>query len=499
MMAKPTGFMEFTRAEAKSRPLVDSISDYSEFHGLFSEGVLVEQAARCMDCGIPFCHAGLVLEGESVGCPLGNAIPEVNDLVYRGLYKEAYARLRRTHPFPEFTGRVCPALCEGSCTLGEHEPPVAVKEIEHFLSAYAADMELFGAMPPARRTGRRVAVIGSGPAGLACADRLNQLGESVTVYERADRPGGLLMYGIPAMKLEKHVVTARVEQLQREGIEFVYGVEVGKDVEAESLIDDFDAVVLCCGATVAHKARAKNADADGVVLAMDYLTHATRLLLDDVQMYDNSYDAKGKDVLILGAGDTGTDCVATALRQKAKSIVQFQRSAQAPSKRSDKNPWPLWPRTLTTDYGHNEAIAVYGQDPREYQVSVKEILTDEDGKVRGVITVAYDTVYTDGRKTLQERPGSEQKRSCDMIIVAMGFAGPERLLPDALGLECDARSNVATLQEGSYRTSREAVFTAGDMHRGQSLVVWALKEGREAADEVHEYLKTLLPAKPSEA
>ncbi|MDR2108894.1 MAG: glutamate synthase subunit beta [Coriobacteriales bacterium] len=488
-MGKATGFMEYQRAQAPSRPLVEQIGDYAEFHGVYDQPTLQQQAARCMDCGIPFCHAGIVVEGASVGCPLGNVIPEINDLVYRGLYAEAYARLRRTHPFPEFTGRVCPALCEGSCTLGEHEPPVSIKEIEHYLDIFARERGVLAPRVPVVRTGRKVAVVGSGPAGLAAADALNRLGETVTVFERADRPGGLLMYGIPMMKLDKQIVLDRISILTQEGISFICNAEVGVTLKAESLLADFDAIVLAAGATRPLQTRAPGAHLDGVVAAMDFLTNATRGILDGEQAFDTKLSAAGRDVVILGAGDTGTDCVATALRQGAHSIVQFQRSAAPPDHRAADNPWPLWPRVQTTDYGHQEAIAVYGNDPREYGTSIKEIRAGRDGRVCSVITVGYDTSYRDNRKVLSERPGSERERTADMVIVAMGFAGPEPTLARALGLATDAAGSIELAAAGSYATSCPGVFVAGDMRRGQSLVVWALMEGRDAASEVHRYLE----------
>ncbi|MDR0346970.1 MAG: glutamate synthase subunit beta, partial [Coriobacteriales bacterium] len=333
-MDRQTAFLEFERAEAANRPIRERVRDYREFHELQPLEVLREQAARCMDCGVSFCHAGMRVDGLSIGCPLSNLIPEINDLIYRGLFDEAYDRLRRTNPFPEFTGRICPALCEGSCTLGEHEPPVTIKDLEHFLDKHAQVSGLLRPRVPATRTGHRVAVIGSGPAGLACAYQLNQLGESVTVFERADRPGGLLMYGVPTMKLDKSVIERRIEVMREEGVRFELGAEVGGNIPLQALLDEFDALVLCSGATVPRALEVPGSDFVGVAYAIDYLTNATRRLIDEGFDGDEVLDAKGKDVVIVGGGDTGTDCLATAIRQRARSVVQFQHNPRPPESRT---------------------------------------------------------------------------------------------------------------------------------------------------------------------
>ncbi|MDR2492862.1 MAG: glutamate synthase subunit beta [Coriobacteriales bacterium] len=487
-MGKPTGFLEFARADATGRGIAERVKDYHEFHTGLSPDTIMQQAARCMDCGVSFCHAGLSVDGLSIGCPLSNLIPEINDLVYRGMPSEAYARLRVTHPFPEFTGRVCPALCEGSCTLGEHEQPVAVKEIEHYLDAFAHAEGLAGARMPAVRTGRRVAVVGSGPAGLACADVLNQLGEDVVVFERAERPGGLLMFGIPNMKLDKQVVLRRIAVMEEEGVIFKNGFEVGRDIPVQELLGSFDAVVLCGGATVARMPDIAGTGLAGVVPAVRYLTNATRLLLDGTATEEgDTLNARDKDVIIIGGGDTGTDCVATALRQGAKSIAQFEITPKPCAERAPDNPWPLWPRVFKTDYGQHEAAAVFGEDPREYEISAKELVGGSVGEVVAVKTVRYEWVTSNGRFGPREIEGSEAVRNAGLVLVAMGFLGPERTLIDALGLDTDPRGNIKT-PEGSYQTSQEAVFAAGDMRRGQSLVVWSLMEGRDAAAECHAYL-----------
>ncbi|MDR1713406.1 MAG: glutamate synthase subunit beta [Coriobacteriales bacterium] len=477
-MGKPTGFLEFKRKEAKGRAIKKRILDYQEFHTLQPQEAYSQQAARCMDCGVAFCHAGAWVDGTSIGCPLHNLIPETNDLVYRGKLETAYLRLRKTHPFPEFTGRVCPALCEGSCTLGEHELPVTIKEIEHLLDEYAAEHGLIQPRQVAWRSGRKVAVVGSGPAGLACADRLNQLGESVTIFERADRPGGLLMYGIPNMKLDKSIVARRVEILHAEGIDFELGAEVGRAVPLQRLLDEFDAIVLCGGATVPRMLNVPGADLAGVSGAVSYLTNATRSLIDETYQGDKDLDAAGKDVIIVGGGDTGNDCVATAIRQGAKSITQFEIVAKPVEQRAADNPWPLWPRVFKTDYGQLEAISVFGSDPREFETSIVEI-TGKAGHVSGIKSMRY--------KNFQPIAGTEQKRPAGLILIAMGFLGPEKTLIEGLNLQTDARSNIATAP-GRYATSLKSVFAAGDMRRGQSLVVWALMEGRQCAEEVHAYL-----------
>ncbi|MDR3037424.1 MAG: glutamate synthase subunit beta [Coriobacteriales bacterium] len=486
---KQTGFLLFKRAEATNRPIRQRIRDFHEFHELQPVETLTEQATRCMDCGVSFCHAGMSIDGLSIGCPLSNLIPEINDLVYRGLLDEAYDRLRRTNPFPEFTGRICPALCEGSCTLGEHEPPVTIKDIEHFLDKHADANGLLQPRVPNTRTGHKVAVIGSGPAGLACAYQLNQLGEQVTVYERADRPGGLLMYGVPTMKLDKHVITRRIEVMQAEGVQFELNVEVGKGIALKELFDGFDAVVLCCGSTVARAMDVPGSGLNGVAYAIDYLTNATRALIDEDYAGDEVLDAKGKDVVIVGGGDTGTDCVATAIRQRARSIVQFQHNPQPPQTRTPDNPWPLWPRVLKTDYGQLEAIEVFGKDPREFETSVKEVVDDGGGRVIAVKTARYCMGYEGDRRIKTEVEGSEQTIPADLVLVAMGFERPEETLIDALELKTTPRGLVET-PEGSYSTSLNSVFAAGDMRRGQSLVVWALVEGRQAAEECHAFLNS---------
>jgi glutamate synthase (NADPH/NADH) small chain len=471
-----------------------------------------------MDCGVPYCHAGYVVQGLSIGCPLSNLVPEVNDLVYRGDIEEAYARLSKTHPFPEFTSRVCPALCEGSCTLGEHESPVTVKEIERYVIDEMLRLDKLRPRMPRMRTGKKVAVVGSGPSGLACADLLNQLGDQVTVFERADRPGGLLMYGIPNMKLSKSLVISRVTRMEEEGVEFVLSTEVGKDFPVLRLMKEYDAIVLCAGATRERTIDVPGKELEGVMTAVDFLTRATKGLLDgagsgfafrdmngsgsvardmngsgsgstarDMNSFGSGFTAKDRNVVIIGGGDTGTDCVATSIRQGAKSVTQLEIMPCPPEFRAADNPWPLWPKVQKTDYGQQEAISIFGSDPREYLTTVKEIIGGSDGRVKAVKTVGVEWVNEGGRLFPKEVPGSEQVRPAELVLTAMGFTGPERTLIDQLELETDARGNVATSKD-SNKSSLLTVFAAGDMRRGPSLVVWAIWEGRRAAAECHGFI-----------
>jgi glutamate synthase (NADPH/NADH) small chain len=485
-MGKPTGFLEYERIDAGRRPVLERIKDYDEFLLAQDADSLRAQGARCMDCGVPYCHAGFVVEGLSIGCPLSNLVPEVNDLVYRGDVEEAYARLSKYHPFPEFTGRVCPALCEGSCTLGEHEPPVTIKEIERYVADEMAKSGKLRPNVPKTRTGRRVAVVGSGPSGLACADLLNQLGNRVTVFERADRPGGLLMYGIPNMKLAKSLVLARAERMEEEGVEFTLSTEVGKDYPILTLMKEFDAIVLCAGATQERLIDVPGKDLEGVATAIKYLTAATKELLGGAPA-DEEIRARGKDVIVVGGGDTGTDCVATAIRQGAKSVAQLEIMPCPPAERAPGNPWPLWPKVQKTDYGQQEAITVFGGDPREYLTTVKEIVGGNSGRVTGVKTVSVEWAAQGGRPAPREVPGTEALRPAGLVLTAMGFTGPEKTLIDQLELITDARGNVKTGLD-SHKSSMLTVFAAGDMRRGPSLVVWAIMEGRRAARQCHEYL-----------
>jgi glutamate synthase (NADPH/NADH) small chain len=488
-MAKPSGFMEYERRQPVDRPPQERLQDWREFHGVLSDEDRLQQAARCMDCGTPFCHSGILLAGMASGCPVTNLIPEWNDLIYRGLWREAWLRLQLTNNFPEFTGRVCPAPCEGSCTLGINEPPVTIKNNECAIVDHAFAEGWIQPVVPLRRTGKKVAVVGSGPAGLACADQLNQAGHSVTVFERADRVGGLLIYGIPNMKLEKDLVQRRVDLMAASGIVFQTNTEVGQDYPAAKLRQEFDAVVLCGGATKPRDLPVPGRDLQGVHFAMEFLQANTKSLLDTNLKNGAFISAKGRDVIVIGGGDTGTDCVGTALRHGCRSLRQFEIIAALPPERAANNPWPEWPRTLKVDYGQEEAAALTGSDPRHFCISTKCFVGDGNGALKEVHTVDVDwRADENGCLRPQEIPGTEKVWPAQLVLLAMGFLGPEDGLLEQLPIERDPRSNVKTLP-GEYATSLPGIFTAGDMRRGQSLVVWAIQEGRQAAAECDAYLK----------
>lgn len=504
-MAKPTGFMEYERVLPQDRPVAQRVEDWKEFHSAFgAEEESRSQAARCMDCGTPFCHSGLLYEGAVSGCPIHNLIPEWNDLAYRGLWLEALARLRLTNNFPEFTGRVCPAPCEGACTLGSiPKPAVAIKHNEVTIIDRGWEEKRMQPSMPASRTLKRVAVVGSGPSGLACADQLNQAGHEVTVYERADRVGGLLTYGIPNMKLDKKIVARRVDLMAAEGVRFVTGVEVGGEngrakgtkVSAKELLAKHDAVILACGSTRPRDLAIEGRDLGGIHFAVDYLAANTKSLLDSDHADGAFISAEGRDVVIIGGGDTGTDCVGTAVRQGAKSVTQLEIMGRSPDTRAPGNPWPEWPRTFKTDYGQEEATALFGTDPRIFQATAERFLGGAEGRVSGVVVVDVEWKRdAKGRPAPQEVPGSERTLSAGLVLIAMGFLGPERGLLEAFGVEADERGN-AKAAYGSFATAAPGVFAAGDMRRGQSLVVWAIAEGRGAAREVDRYLmgSTRLP------
>ena len=492
-MGKPTGFIEFERELPASRAPLERIGDWEEFHYHMDEPGLRRQASRCMDCGVPFCHTGKIISGAASGCPVHNLIPEWNDLVYRGLWREALERLHRTNNFPEFTGRVCPAPCEGSCVLGINDPPVAIKTIENALIDRGWDEGWVVPEPPKHRTGKKVAVIGSGPAGLAAAAQLNRAGHLVTVFERADRPGGLLTYGIPNMKLDKRaVVERRIKLMESEGIEFACNANVGSDREVAQLRLDFDALVLCTGATLPRDLPVEGRALKGVHFAMDYLTASTQALLAGAAS-DTPISARGRHVVVIGGGDTGTDCVATAMRQGCKSLVQIEIMAQPPIERATDNPWPEWPKVYKLDYGQEEAAAKFGADPRAYLTTVKRF--NGEGAVKELLTVQIGWERDEaGRWAPREVPGSERSQPAELVLLAMGFLGPERQLPEDLGVEFDARGAIKA-EHGRFATSVAGVFAAGDCRRGQSLVVWAINEGRGAARECDRYLMghTTLP------
>jgi glutamate synthase (NADPH/NADH) small chain len=487
-MGKPTGFIEYLRELPVDRTPTERVRDWDEFHHHMEEKHLRQQGARCMDCGVPFCHTGKLISGMASGCPINNLIPEWNDLVYRGLWREALERLHRTNNFPEFTGRVCPAPCEGSCVLGIASPPVTIKNIEAAIADRGWEEGWILPQEPPRRSGKKVAVIGSGPAGLAAAAQLNRAGHAVTVLERADRPGGLLMYGIPNMKLDKRaVVLRRIEQLEREGVKFLCNASVGDNVEAQLLLRDFDAIVVCTGATQPRDLAIPGRDLAGVHFAMEYLTANTKALLDGGA--DSSpIHARGRDVVVIGGGDTGTDCVATAMRHGCRSLTQIEILPKAPDDRAADNPWPEWPKVYKLDYGQEEAAARFGSDPRVYQTTVKKFVGDAKGAVREIVTVQIKwEKNAAGQFVPVEQAGTERKLPAQLVLLAMGFLGPEQSLLKDLGTEVDARSNLRA-EHGKFATSIKGVFAAGDCRRGQSLVVWAINEGRGAARECDRYL-----------
>ncbi|MEN9574552.1 MAG: hypothetical protein RL514_2407 [Verrucomicrobiota bacterium] len=485
-MGKPTGFLEFTRELPTDRSPLARVADWREFHDHMAEPKLREQGGRCMDCGVPFCHTGQLISGMASGCPINNLIPEWNDLVYRGLWQEALDRLHKTNNFPEFTGRVCPAPCEGSCVLGISSPAVTIKNIECSIIDHGWENGWVKPEPPANRTGKKVAVVGSGPAGLSAAAQLNKAGHRVLVFERADRPGGLLMYGIPNMKLEKNeVVLRRIKLLEDEGVKFVCNCEVGKDLTAKQLMDDFDAVVLCTGATKPRDLPIEGRQLKGVHFAMEFLHSNTKALLDGSHAPIN---AAGKDVVVIGGGDTGTDCVGTSMRHGCKSLVQVEILPKPPQDRAKDNPWPEWPKTYKLDYGQEEAKAKFGEDPRVYLTTATKFEDDGQGNIKAVHLVNIEWTKNDkGQFIPKNIPGTERVVPAQVVLLAMGFLGPEQPLLEALGVERDPRSNVKA-EHGKFQTSLPNVFAAGDCRRGQSLVVWAFNEGRGAARECDRYL-----------
>lgn len=526
-MGKATGFLEYDRKNNPAISPAERVKNFNEFHPMLLVEERQEQGARCMNCGVPFCQSAMNLHGAVTGCPLHNLIPEWNDEIYHGNWAHALSRLLKSNSFPEFTGRVCPALCEAACTCGLYDDPVTVKENELFIIEYGFQKGLVEPQVPAVRTDKKVAVIGSGPAGLACAQRLNHRGHHVTVFEKEDRPGGLLMYGIPNMKLEKWVVARRVDLLRAEGVRFVTGRDIGTSREAKALMKEFDAVVLCVGAGNPRDLKVAGRSAEGVYFAVDFLKSATKALLDAAEKPgvevtlkglpgDAFISAAGKKVVVVGGGDTGNDCVATAIRQGCASVVQLEMMPKPPTERTEENQWPQWPRVLKIDYGQEEAIDLFGADPRIYQTTVKALLTGEDGKLRAVRTVELTPSVDEktGRRVMQEVPGSEKELEADMVLIAAGFMGPQPYVARAFGVKTDGRTNLETCEAvpgpgvgaapdgcaetdgerdsawspAAYRTNVPGVFAAGDARRGQSLVVWAITEGRACAREVDRYL-----------
>ena len=534
-MGKPRGFLDYKRQDKTAEDPRSRILHFREFHTPLSKDEQEIQGARCMACGVPFCQSGQMLNGMASGCPLHNLVPEWNDLIYNGNWEEAYYRLVKTNNFPEFTSRVCPALCENACTCGLHDEPVSTKANEYGIIENAYDKGYAAARPPKVRTGKKVAVIGSGPSGLAAADLLNRRGHSVTVYEREDKVGGLLRYGIPNMKLEKQVIDRKVKIMEEEGVTFKTGCNVGKDVKASAILKEYDKVILSCGASNPRDIKVPGRDADGIYFAVDFLKSTTKALWTDkaqanastaartadganastaartadganastaarmvdgvrtfaaTELKDGTYiSARGKKVMVIGGGDTGNDCVGTSLRHGAASVLQLEMMPKAPDVRAENNPWPEWPRVCKTDYGQQEAIALFGHDPRVYQTTVKEFVKDKKGAVCKAVLVKLESKKDEktGRPYMAEIAGSEYTVDVDLVLIAAGFLGSEEYVSKAFGVELDARTNIKTVP-GEYGTNVKNVFTAGDMHRGQSLVVWAVREGREAARQVDESL-----------
>lgn len=484
-MGKPTGFLDYERATSQSEEPKNRIRNFNEFHTPLTEEQQRKQGARCMECGVPFCQSGMVLNGMVSGCPLNNLIPEWNDLVFSGNWAQAYNRLKKTNSFPEFTSRVCPAPCEAACTCGLNGDPVSIKENEHAIIEKAYETGIAEARPPKLRTDKKIAVIGSGPAGLAAADQLNKRGHHVTVFEREDRIGGLLMYGIPNMKLEKHVVERKVNIMKEEGVTFVTGADIGRNYKVGKLKREFDRIVLACGASNPRDIEVPGRDAEGIYFAVDFLKSTTKSLLNS-GLEDGDYiSAKEKHVIVIGGGDTGNDCVGTSIRHGCASVTQLEMMPKLPDKRAENNTWPEWPRVCKTDYGQEEAIEVFGSDPRIYQTTVKEFVKDESGKVCKAVLVKLTSQKDPetGRMAMVPVEGSEWEIQADLVLIAAGFLGVQNYVADAFGVELDGRANVKT-EDGCYGTNVDGVFVAGDMHRGQSLVVWAIKEGRDVAKEV---------------
>ena len=486
-MGKPTGFLEYERKNNKAVEPLERIKNFNEFHTPMRAKDRKEQASRGMNCGVPVCQSGMMINGMASGCPLNNLVPEWNDLLYHGCMKEALQMLRQTNNFPEFTSRVCPALCEAACTCGLNDSPVTCKANENAIVEYGYANGLMEARKPKVRTGKKVAIIGSGPSGLAAADQLNRRGHDVTVFERNDHIGGLLMYGIPNMKLEKWVIDRKQKVMEEEGVKFVVNADVGKTVKAADIVKDYDSVILACGASNPRDIKETGREADGIYFAVDFLTRSTKHVITGKK--DGWVDTKGKNVVVIGGGDTGNDCVGTAVRQGAKSVVQIEMMPKLPDERAANNPWPEWPRVCKTDYGQEEAIAVFGKDPRIYQATVKEFIADKNGKLKKVKLVKLEPKKDakTGRLNMVEIPGSEFEIPADYVLIAAGFLGTQDYVAKAFGVKLNARTNVETA-EGSYKTSVDKVFTAGDMHRGQSLVVWGINEGRHVAREVDEFL-----------
>ena len=499
-MGKSTGFLETNRIENITIKPEERLKGFCEFHVPLNAEERKKQASRCMNCGVPMCQSAIKLAGMVTGCPLHNLIPEWNDALYKNQYDMAAWRLLKTSSFPEFTGRVCPALCEKACNCGsltDIKDAVTIHDNELFIIEKAFESGYMKPQIPKTRSDKKVAVIGSGPAGLAVADLLNRRGHNVTVYEREDRPGGLLMYGIPNMKLDKKIIERRINLMQAEGVKFILNADVGNKngLEAKKILEEYDAIALCCGAKNARPLNAKGSDAKGVMFAVDFLKSVTKSLINSNLEDKKFFDPKDKNVIVLGGGDTGNDCTGTSIRLGAKSVTQIEMMSKPPLERSENNPWPQWPKTLKTDYGAEESIFKYGHDPRIFETTIKEIYK-KDGKVNGIKTVQVEFKTIDGKRTLCEKPGTEKDLPADLVLIAAGFLGCEDYTAQAFSTKLTSRNTVESVGEetpelaspNGYKTSVEKVFTAGDMHRGQSLVVWAIAEGRECAREIDKYL-----------
>lgn len=488
-MGKPTGFMEYERKGNQAVKPEDRIENFNEFHTPLSKEERKKQGARCMECGVPFCQSGMMIGGMTSGCPLNNLIPEWNDLLFTDNMSQALNRLLKTNNFPEFTARVCPAPCEAACTCSLNGNAVSIKENELEIIENGYEKGFIKPNPPKIRTGKKVAIIGSGPSGLAAADQLNKRGHLVTVFEREDRVGGLLMYGIPNMKLEKHIIDRRIAIMKEEGVTFITGADVGGNYKANKITKEFDSVILTCGASNPRDINVPGRNANGIFFAVDFLKSTTKSLLDSELKEGTYISAKDKNVLVIGGGDTGNDCVGTSIRHGAKSVLQLEMMPKLPDQRAENNPWPEWPRVCKTDYGQEEAIAVFGHDPRVYQTTVKEFVTDEAGNVCKAKLVKLESKFNEETKRyfMAEVSGSEYEVDVDLVLIAAGFLGTQSYVAKAFGVELNDRTNVAT-ENGSYKTSEDKIFVAGDMRRGQSLIVWAIREGREVAKEVDTHL-----------
>lgn len=488
-MGKPTGFMEYERKGNQAVKPEDRIENFNEFHTPLSKEERKKQGARCMECGVPFCQSGMMIGGMTSGCPLNNLIPEWNDLLFTDNMSQALNRLLKTNNFPEFTARVCPAPCEAACTCSLNGNAVSIKENELEIIENGYEKGFIKPNPPKIRTGKKVAIIGSGPSGLAAADQLNKRGHLVTVFEREDRVGGLLMYGIPNMKLEKHIIDRRIAIMKEEGVTFITGADVGGNYKANKITKEFDSVILTCGASNPRDINVPGRNANGIYFAVDFLKSTTKSLLDSELKEGTYISAKDKNVLVIGGGDTGNDCVGTSIRHGAKSVLQLEMMPKLPDQRAENNPWPEWPRVCKTDYGQEEAIAVFGHDPRVYQTTVKEFVADEAGNVCKAKLVKLESKFNEETKRyfMAEVSGSEYEVDVDLVLIAAGFLGTQSYVAKAFGVELNDRTNVAT-ENGSYKTSEDKIFVAGDMRRGQSLIVWAIREGREVAKEVDTHL-----------